>query len=147
MSFFVTLIYVFNKRNWLAGKKEGLKSIPDKSGRFKLLKKFSLVVVAYVAMRKAEVLPRPQAPRWDLALLLILILHFAVSLEKHIWLQSRHNFSKSFSFFLFLYFFSLLFPPLQSPPPSHPGFMGQEPSTLSWWIKQRQVVSSKLKMK
>lgn len=46
-------------------KKKGLKSIPDKSGRFKLLKKFSLVavVVAYVAMRKAEVLPHPQALR------------------------------------------------------------------------------------
>lgn len=129
MSFFVTLIYVFNKRNWLAGKKKGLKSIPDKSGRFKLLKKFSLVVVAYVAMRKAEVLPHPQALRWDLALLLILILHFAVSLKKHIWLQSRHNFSKSFSFFLFLYFF---FPFFSLPcSPLHP-------PTLDLWVRNPQ---------
>lgn len=66
MRFFVILVYVLNKRNWLAGekkKKKGLKSIPDKSGRFKLLKKFGLVAVAYVTMRKAEVLPRPQALR------------------------------------------------------------------------------------
>lgn len=64
MRFFVILVYVLNKRSWLAGKKKkkkGLKSIPDKSGRFKLLKKFGLV--AYVTMRKAEVLPRPQALR------------------------------------------------------------------------------------